>query len=917
MSKNTIKKIIIVLIVILSTCTITACKGKSDVAVTFLNTNMNLAVVERFNDNLDIVKDLYTSGFLSENTYKTYVENITKLQGMYSNKTIKIDENGINGDRTILKAVSRLRTYSWQGIGINQFPDTITLENGTQKTVMYSRHQLKDNSGNEIAENVYGFYAVNNAVISNALVYGTLYWNEDHHVGYYGTVVGSMYENHLETNNMLADISSTMSHIGSGDCRLGSTQRPGKGKYRSVADSSDYYDWKVVDATTLQAYPVISDDLAQEISEKMNYTIYVLKPDIPTVDGQSTLDEVVNAISKATAFGEPNKDNASQINNTLKSYFTKLEIDGKPVKVLDLLPGGADYLSHSLIRDSDSLSDAEFTNATTDQKCGKDLVIFQDDVNKPVMSIKFHEFNKDAYDNLVKMLGLTKDMKYMFVPGTGDSNRCYLLEYPVYALENIYEDSSNSNKVCGTFTDSGLGINLYSGRIIKYDGLSYPIDSKIWTSKHNEGQSYPQGIEEYYTVKGAKTPLDIGKSSFMMHGKAKERLKIYRGAGVGASTYYLDADIPRIILRDYLEATYAPGFNTDNLVVFGRKIRLRISNWKDDSAGYNSIAVFDKSDPVGYFIDKDGNEVANSSRLYITDFCDWRYLQETSIPNKDGPNTEYKAKIVQIRGVGQECQTIPGKPVEDRGPNPTIEDLDLVTQTSLVKIACPWPSQFVNANDFSTNTEYKQRFWIIATKKGLFNSGLYSGWINSTSSTASMDWWNSYLEANQFTYRLDHKDVNDFLLGNYAYQVGQTGIVILDLDTIAFIQAEMTEESEQERAELIRTIFIILGWIFICYSILLVPAWILDTNSDIGMDLLTKMTFGNWVAIKYREDIPNNDQSDTKYIGTTELVVSVMILMLIGILLIKINIFDLVILLIKTVGNIAQHIEKMIKGMGV
>lgn len=914
MSKNTIKKIIIVLIVILSTCTITACTGKSDASATFINNNLPEEISKRFDANLKIIEALNKSGFISDTSYNKYVKDIKNMMANYSSTQLKLTENGLNnGDTTILKAITCMRVYSYEALGMSGFTDKIeyTLDGKSRDTVSVRYSKERDS---DYTENIYGEESINYFCMSNAMIYG---FTGDVSAPN-GTKSEALLNNRGTTNEMLRGLTTHMGQLQwkKGDITyiVGKDQKPGSGF--TSAKEGKYFDWHAPeDSKELVPYPVISEDLAQEISEKMNYTIYVLKPDIATVDGQSTLDGVVEIVNKAASYDLSIPSNAQTINNLLRNYFVPLKDEsGNAIKILDLVPGGTDYITHSLIQDSKPVSLSDYN---TEQKCGYDLVISQADVNKPIMSIRFHEFDQDAYDNLKLMLGLSEDVKYLFVQGNGTTNICYLLEYPVFALEDIYEDSSDNTKVCGIFANSGLGINLYSGKIIKYNNLNYEVNEHKWTSSTNtKGYPVSSMINEYYTVKGAKSNPNIGKSSFMMHGTTKQTLKLAKGAN-SSSTRKIEADIPRIILRDYLEATYAPGFNDDNLVVFGRKIRLHFSAWKDDSNGYNNIAVFDKSAPVGYFIDKDGNEVANSSRLYITDFCDWRHLQEASIPERYGPNTEYEAKIACIRGVGQECQTIPGKPVEDRGTNPTIEDLDLVTQKSLVKIACPWPSQFINSEDFKTDNQSKQRFWIIATKKGIFNSGLYSGWINTTSTTASMDWWNSYLEANSFSYRLNHQDVNSFLLGNYKYQVGKSGIVILDLDTIAFIQDEMTEESEQERAELIRTIFIIIGWLIICYSILLVPAWILDTNSDVGIDFLTKMTFGNWVAIKYREDIPNNDQSGTKYIGTTELVISVMVLMLVGILLININVFDLVIMLIKSIGNIAQHIEKMIKGMGV
>lgn len=943
MSKSIIKKIIVGLIIILSTCTITACGGQSQASMGYVNTDLPGVISDRFEQNLDIIRQLNEAGFVSDTTLADYEARVADVLSHYASNRLTLDAQGVNGDANILAAVTVLRVYGWEGLDSNKYTDTIDLVDDDGNVTSSSAITYSKSERSTADENIWGAGATNFLCFTNALVYGVGGSIDDKK----GTVATAVIENTSTINtDVLAKLSMHLKHLqnkDTGNHLCSNVYKPGSGDYGGVDSNTTYINFTLEpeDENLLQPYVIVEESLANEIAEKMNYQIYVLKPDVITADGASSLDGLINCCSAAfneyeTASTTTSPASASaSINRKLNNYFEPLkDASGNTVKVLDLtgMDGAhlVDYDEYSLIQNSRLQPNFD----SPIQKPGYDLVVTQSIINKPLMSIRFHEFNYEAWLRIKSLLGITEGKKFYFVPNSNGDSRCYILEYPVYALNTIKESETNSNKVEGSFAESGLGINLYTGRIVKYDiepqSLTRSIDI-VGLSYLDTGTSTDsETIDEYYTTKGAANSNQIGVSSFILHGSVskeytlQKKINENRNDPIGSYTYTksISAEIPRIVLRDYLEATYAPGFNEDNLVVFGRKIRLLFPEWKDDEDGRNNIAVFDKSMPIGYFIDKDGIIVANSSRLYITDFCDWRFLQQygngTDLTINGETHNSNDDEIICIRGVGQECQTIPGTPDEEMPANKTIEDLPLTTvSTDKIYISTVWPCRQVNSNDLSTDNIAKQRFWIIATKKGLFNSGLYSGWINSTSSTASMDWWNSYLEDNQFKYRLDHQDVNDFLLGNYKYQLGQSGVVILDLDTIAFIQEEMTEESEQERAELIRTIFIILGWIFICYSILLVPAWILDTNSDIGMDFLTKMTFGNWVAIKYREDIPNNDQSDTKYIGTTELVISVMILMLIGILLININIFDLVILLIKTIGKIAQHIEKMIKGMGV
>ena len=90
--------------------------------------------------------------------------------------------------------------------------------------------------------------------------------------------------------------------------------------------------------------------------------------------------------------------------------------------------------------------------------------------------------------------------------------------------------------------------------------------------------------------------------------------------------------------------------------------------------------------------------------------------------------------------------------------------------------------------------------------------------------------------------------------------------------------------------------------------------WVFDTNTDLGFGLLEKVTLGNWVAVKYAEDIPTHNVNDQKYVCFKDICIRTMIMIAIGILLIRIDIFYILTVLIDVFGNIASQLEKLIKG---
>ena len=84
----------------------------------------------------------------------------------------------------------------------------------------------------------------------------------------------------------------------------------------------------------------------------------------------------------------------------------------------------------------------------------------------------------------------------------------------------------------------------------------------------------------------------------------------------------------------------------------------------------------------------------------------------------------------------------------------------------------------------------------------------------------------------------------------------QNGAIILDLKTVASIQKIYDEEDNTKTASLIRTIFIVLGFFLMAYTMILMLCWTLDTHTDLGMNTMNKATFGHWTPVAYESDIP-------------------------------------------------------------
>lgn len=830
--RNIKKKIIICVITILICCSLTGC---GDVLKTFLNSDISAAMIARMDANADCATLLHSGGFISDKTYKDLLDSLEKQKTEYSKKlNMDADEVNMDDNGALVKAISYLQSVC--GCKLHEKGhDVITKDDGDEYEVY---PEDADNDKGTPSDNT-----LNNLSISNFLLWG----NSD-----------------------------------AGGSRYGSVSKDSHSSVHKIASEFN---------RAVEPIVLVDEDAAQEINEKFAFEIWVLKPNIASIDGSNSIDgimELLNQNIKKT-------DSGYTVTNvgTLNNYFEAAkDKDGNPVTLLDMTKK-----ENKIIKDSED----QDPNGSKNQP-GYDMIISQWDY--PCMSIKFTEFDKDNIEKLNQVLGIGNECKYIFCTNKG-INRAYLMEYPVEVLSEMEDlDESGENKVKWNLTKSGLALNVYTGKIMKYD---------VGTAGKWKASAQPiaeDSKDMYLTVSGADNGDVEGKSSFILKGMTTTKIPI----GLTGSEN-VEVACGRIVLRDYLEATYAPGYDNGNpsetIHAFGRKLRIKFDEWEESDFEFGGSVlsgckqytpVFNKGINVAYFIDTLGDAVPGSSELEITDFCDFNQLRKTN------------GYVQRFNRIGEAQDEVDGKLAGSEDAK-DISELKVVTDQNKINPVVMFPSNYMGKGDYQADSPQKQRFYTLVTTKGLFDSALFSSWIESSSTTASLDWWNKYLQANKFAYNVDHVNINNYLTDNFAYQLSQNGVVILDLETVAKIQEMYDEEADEHRVSFIKTFFVIVGWLMIVGSFLLLLLWVFDTNTDVGMGLLEKATMGNWIAVKYEDDIPNHNVNDQKYLTFGPMFIRVLIFIAIGVLLIRINIFVIVSMLIRVFGNIASTLERIIKGL--
>ena len=524
-----------------------------------------------------------------------------------------------------------------------------------------------------------------------------------------------------------------------------------------------------------------------------------------------------------------------------------------------------------------------------DGKLGYDMQITQGKIG--VMKIRLNEFNQEAVDNLINMVS-NKNGKYILCPKT---SKAYLVEYPVSIIDEISTDGVN---VTASLAKSELGINIKSGEILKY----IPVSGQAMPSREVIGKGIG-GYTSYLGTYGADNEKAESCSSFTILGDQKIEIEAgYNGQSIEDIKNTREITTAGIVLRDYLEASYAPGFrdNGENVVVFGRKFRMNID-------GIDGDRIKLRNNGIAYMVDINGEEVKNADGDVVT--LDAKQLMGLSNGIVNGNVGECDYYVNRLRQAGEEN----GKEVQIQSSNisknPKITELKILASDS-IKPVQRFPGNNIGSPDY-TEEDNQPVMYAIGTCTDLFETGLYSTWMQSSSATMSLSWWNKWLETAGLSYRVSLQDTEEYLHGNYSYELSQEGIVLLDLNTVSKIQDDIDIINNQRDNSRRRAIFKALGVLLIAYASILMCCWVLDTQLGLGLNLYGALSFNKWEAIKYKSDIPIGERS-SHYVSLGRMLLNTVVIMSIGTVLIRVNIVALIYTLIKSFGKFAEYITNLL-----
>lgn len=710
-------------------------------------------------------------------------------------------------------------------------------------------------------------------------------------------------------------------------------------------------------------YEIVSDSISgtETLNDVIKSPIYVL---------DSTKLNASNGIDIETMMGtiqellkpedEGGVSNSEKVSRLTANYFKKTD---KTLVENDTVTG-------VLIANStgyDEMNMVGLQDKVDNNRPGKDLIITE--WGYPLFTIRLKEFNKDAWEEFKEKVGLGEDSVSIIRSGN-ENSACVVLDYPVSTLQELATstDGTLTGKLSNSIRDKDYGYNNYAG-YTPYDN-SYYMSVNIYTGKliknkkisKDETQKATVDNDNSYMIVAKKTEqTDSSKSSFeLTKGSYKFEVQgVTQNSKPTSSTNKGDyfkknptkVEVPEILCKDYLEAVYAPGFNSgEDWVAFGRKLRLENYTIEVDSNSRAQLKWNLKSSSnIAGYVDINGDTVSKAKVQYneIADLKSYRdgYAEITDDTDPTTGVQTFSEHIltdkelnVHLADYQDELTDTDKQPQNDDGTLKATKNTKIQLESSGTSnaegikkldswitndmyVSVPFPSNYIDSADYKDAgfaTRQNQLFYAIGTTKTIFENDLYTGWINKSQSDedsekACMDWFIGWLSDNDYNYTLEKDKLDTYLKNNYSYEFAKANdIILINPEVVAKLQDDLDEEKSLGQAKKFTSIFKIIGWGLISYSLILIVSWVLDTMVDIGIKLTNKITFGKWEAVRYESDLPAvGDTSDIKYISLPTLIKSVLVIDIVGIILIVVPALKLLAGLLGVFGKIAEYFDDM------
>lgn len=539
---------------------------------------------------------------------------------------------------------------------------------------------------------------------------------------------------------------------------------------------------------------------------------------------------------------------------------------------------------------------------------GRDLCVTSN--GKVSIMFRIMEFNPDLIDILDGQEdALERDKlrgKY-YITQQADKY-AIRLDYPLYKIESINTDSLASADWYTTISDTGLYMDVKDGYI--YDDQHVKMDYE--PNLYNTGSSI-------FWKSDYINPKDTSSQKITM---------TYQGEQI---------PIRPLVLKDYVEL-YAikddagnsiasvTGAASEYWIPIGRRMRVtKLEGDIDDVETFAQSLAFD-----GSLLDTPNwvslNEVSDRTSGY-------GFYED--INERLGLGKENEANIQQaidaVRSDGDKLKEKTGLTVSSSNFGFALDAmftyinpvLAMGTEEELGSDGFSYKTPALAQDDHdgvytkgASGTYGTPTIYGMALSTPVTNANLTGTWLGGNeSSCVDITNWNNWLMNNHFLYRVDITKLLEILGIIIDEQNQGESAIIFDKDTLELVSNDLSTKVEETSVRWLRTASRIFGFILTAYGMLLLGAWVFDTNIYAGPKLVSLMTLGRWQAVRDKSDIGDVcGGDDVRFVDLRDMIISLIELTALGVLLWYVDFFDIKSIVEKYVGPLAEKIKDLLIG---
>lgn len=543
---------------------------------------------------------------------------------------------------------------------------------------------------------------------------------------------------------------------------------------------------------------------------------------------------------------------------------------------------------------------------------GKDIAISSD--GKVSLILRIMEFNPELLDALKEQDRLSDDNKTrgkFYKTTKSDTLAAIRLDYPMYKIDSIKTENVTSEDWKATISDTGLFMDLADGSV--YDDQHYIL-------KYNNQQLYTKesvlfwdynyvDADDPNSTKITMKDVDTGKE-FNVHPLVlRDYVELY---------YVRDGD------NDIVDGT--PGESPEYWIPVGRRLRVtKLKGGKDDikkfarslsfdgtmpeSVNYISLEkITDRTSGYGFYegvSERLGLGVENSdeinSAINATRTEDSRLLSATggTYSTENFGLTQKEAMFNQIFPtvcMGEEQK------MGDDGVRYSAVALAQIDHDKVYKKQA--------GGTYAAPTVYGMTLSTPLTSANITGGD----WIGNTENgSEGVQKWNSWLSDNNFNYQVPLRKILEMLgIAIDELNDGESGI-IFDADVLKDLTEKYNNDQAETTQRVIRTISVIFGFVIQAYALLLLGAWVFDTNIYAGPQILKKMSAGKWEAVKDKSDYAS-DTGEIHYMDLRDMIFMLMAFTAVGVLLEFFDPIDIMNILKERILPLLDTLKSMIIG---